>query len=306
MLIGAYYYAWYSGDWLGRTIRAEDPPALGEYDNTVRGEAPGKGAVADHFRQLRANGIDFVAMSWEPNRSYDHVYEAAQATGMKVTCLYESLIRSNEKNVLTRAEAPAVLGDMERVSEECEEPCWLRIDGKPVVMLYVTRQYREEKLFDDIRQELGDVFLVGDELFWKEPKPERVGYFDALTAYNMYRPGKFDGETPEERAESFLENTSKMLRKHSWRCAELKVPFWPVAMPGYDDSGVRPGHPSLSRLGGEFFERSLDCALSLTPDCIMVTSANEWYEDTQIEPAGSYGDKYLKIVKRKKSSTTAR
>ena len=34
------------------------------------------------------------------------------------------------------------------------------------------------------------------------------------------------------------------------------------------------------------------------PDCMMVTSWNEFYEDTQIEPCSSYKDLYLNILKR--------
>jgi hypothetical protein len=300
MLVGAYYYAWYSGDWLSRTIRKDDPPAMGEYDNTVRGPSPGTGPVAEHFRQLKSNGIDFVSVSWEPDRNYDHVYEAAQATGMKVTCLYESLIRANAKKFLTGSEEQIVREDMSRISDDTEEDCWLRMNGDPVVMLYVTRQYKEPRLFDAIREEIEGAFIVGDDAFWKDLKPERIRLFDAVTAYNMYRPDRFSGDTPEERSESFLTNSARMLESHARKCDGN---FWPVAMPGYDDTGVRPGerHPSLSRLDGEFLERSLDCAANLQPACTMITSANEWYEDTQIEPAGSYGDKYLRIIKRKTS-----
>ena len=66
-------------------------------------------------------------------------------------------------------------------------------------------------------------------------------------------------------------------------------------MPGFNDRGVRnTGKAPLSRrltptsLEGSFFKASLKRALKLVDpranNLIMVTSFNEWHEDTMIEP----------------------
>ena len=71
----------------------------------------------------------------------------------------------------------------------------------------------------------------------------------------------------------------------------------PAIAPGYNDRAVRKGNPGRSRYfddvkeskEGDLFRSMIkDVAMPLTDpkakNMIMVTSFNEWYEDTQIEP----------------------
>ena len=139
MLVGAYYYAWYQAPWLDRTVRADDQPILREYRNSSYEDAL---LVQDHMAGVKFAAIDFVSVSWSPSQVCDHVLDGARAEGVKVTVLYESLTRSNQKKVLTADELPAVVSDMKEIAELVDDDAWLRIDGRPVIMLYVTRNYR--------------------------------------------------------------------------------------------------------------------------------------------------------------------
>jgi len=298
MLLGCYYYPWNTGQWLLRTRRRFDHPVLGQYDNTRYGEA-----VLEHMRTMRRVGIDFAAISWEPNSGhFDHVLDAAEDEGMKVTVFYESLIRcSGEHYMVVSEDHGKILEDMEVLAEYLEDDCWLRIGGKPVVMLYVTRNYRDpHSAFPAIREALGDGYLVGDEMFWDVLlKKDRIQHFDAVTSYNWYQPGRFDTATKKQICESFLGNIRECVADNLKVCKAAGVPYWPVAMPGYNDTGVRPAekHIPIPRLDGQFFRDSLKDALSISPECLMITSYNESYEDTQIEPMRSYGDLYLDILR---------
>jgi len=294
MRIGAYYYAWYSGQWqwLRKTKRASDPPILGQYSNDVYGDV-----VNEHMRMAKDAGIDFLAISWDPSSSYGHVIDAAKRNGMKVTALYESLSRATgEYLTVSKKSHPYVLRDLESISEEFDEECWLRIDGKPVLIIYVSRNYEApDDVFGEARKRIGDIYLVGDEVFWgSSPDPNRCLVFDALTSYNWYQPQRFFPGSGKETCDSFLEN----IRKFLGGCS-LKRPYWPVAMPGYDDSSVRPeaNHLPIPRLDGYLLRRSLQDAAAMNPDVVCVTSFCEWYEDTQVEPAQSYGNLYLDILK---------
>ena len=70
--------------------------------------------------------------------------------------------------------------------------------------------------------------------------------------------------------------------------------FIPATAPGYNDTGVRDGHLPLSRKlseneeFGSLFEAMVSEAIHLTDaatgNLFMITSWNEWHEDTQIEP----------------------
>ena len=79
--------------------------------------------------------------------------------------------------------------------------------------------------------------------------------------------------------------------------------FVPAVAPGYNDTAVRPGHPGTARYfvdqpdskEGDLFRAMIRQAAlpNLDERCgrlLMVTSFNEWYEDSQIEAtAGDAG-----------------
>lgn len=293
MLCGAYYYPWYSGPWLRRTVRRADPPVLGQYNNKIYSDE-----LAQHFRWMREYGIDFASVSWEPHGAgYEHVMDVAEEEGVKLTVLYESLCRASGKfGRIVEADFPRILNDMRMLAADLHDPCWLRIDGRPVVMLYVSRNYYEkpEVIMPEIRKVLGqDVFLVGDEIFWGSADPARCSLFDAVTSYNWYQPGRFSGEG-KDACDSFVANVESFLDGR-----EIPVPYWPVAMPGYDDRGVRPQkqHPPIPREDGHLFKETLAAARKRTQGAFMITSWNEFFEDTQIEPTNKYGNLYLEMLR---------
>lgn len=302
MQIGAYYYPWYSGRWLGRTARFRDRPLLGQYDNHVYGDE-----IIQHIRDMKKYGIDFAAVSWEPtNTTYEHVLDIALEEDFPITVFYESLCRATGKNQrVTRRDFPKILEDMEQLACDMRETAWLKIDGKPVLMLYVTRNYDlPDDIFPAIRKVLGNVFLVGDEVFWATSRPERLKYFDAVTSYNFYQPGRFKEGSDKEICDSFMKNIQEAEDKSVAICRKTGVPYWPVAMPGYNDTRIRPQakHAIIPRLDGYFYEQSLKNVLRHGSQVCMICTYNEWYEDSQIEPAKSYGNKYLEMTKKFKDS----
>lgn len=298
MLLGAYYYAWYKNNWLSQTKRASCPPLLGEYDNTIYSDV-----ILTHMKQAKDAGIDFLSVSWEHRQDHWHIIDAAEKIGIKITFLYESLTRVGKKGDLSEEELSNIMTDMASISEYMDSTSWLKINGKPVIMIYVTRAYRGNlrDIFSKVRSAFGrEVFLVGDHLFWKDLKNEgALTNFDAVTYYNMYQKGRF--EPGPAAGASYISTAKDQLTHHMEACKRFNVPLWGSAMPGYDDTGVRPDreHPPIDRRAGEFFRQSLEEAkrLSYNQQAMMITSFNEWYEDTQIEPCSDYGTKYLEILK---------
>lgn len=302
-LCGAYYYGWHKGPWLARTARPDDLPLLGEYDNTRHGPA-----VTAHMGMAKQAGINFLAVSWWGN-DYGYVLDAAKQAGIKIVYFYESLRRSLGKDPIPLSALPLILNDMAVIREDMQENAWLRIDGRPVLMIYVTRCYRNEaqKFFSAIRSALPGVFLVGDELWWQPVPDWRIEMFDAVTFYNMFKKNMkcFQETSPEKVAFGYLDECKPILLKHAEQCRRLGIPLWGCAMPGYDDSGVRPEkkHPPVPGLDGEFFRRSLADALdiSIGNQALTICSMNENYESTGIEPRQSYGNLYLDILKKFKA-----
>jgi hypothetical protein len=71
-------------------------------------------------------------------------------------------------------------------------------------------------------------------------------------------------------------------------------------VPGYDDTRVpgRQGAYRIARNKGKTYRVSWEGAISSNPEWITITSYNEWYEGSMIEPSKSYGNLYLDITRR--------
>jgi hypothetical protein len=70
-------------------------------------------------------------------------------------------------------------------------------------------------------------------------------------------------------------------------------------LPGYNDTRVpgRTGTFIVPRNNGQTYRTSWDAAIASNPDWITITSFNEWFEGSMIEPSDTYGTQYLDITK---------
>jgi hypothetical protein len=92
-----------------------------------------------------------------------------------------------------------------------------------------------------------------------------------------------------------LENATIANQAVSFASGARRV-FAATVSPGYDDThlGDSSSHRVTDRAGGAYYEAQWTAALDGVPDWILITSWNEWYENTGIEPSVLYGDSYLR------------
>jgi hypothetical protein len=134
------------------------------------------------------------------------------------------------------------------------------------------------------------VYIVGDEVWGGSGafKSSRVSLMDAITNYDVYGNLSAGHFATDSILNTWQTNCT------SWRnkAHNISREFIPGVSPGFNDRGVRSGHTPTSRklnnetyAFGTLLSGMLDRAKSLADrDMIMVTSWNEWHEDTQIEP----------------------
>ncbi|MHB8481846.1 MAG: glycoside hydrolase family 99-like domain-containing protein, partial [Nitrospiria bacterium] len=75
--------------------------------------------------------------------------------------------------------------------------------------------------------------------------------------------------------------------------------------PGYDDSHLKDPqrqnniHRTVDRSNGETYQQMIDFALSrrISPDMVIISTFNEYHENTHIEPSIHFGDIYMKMTK---------
>lgn len=303
--VGAYYYPWYGHGGYHWNEGYIELPLLGEYSSRD------SDTIGRHIAWARDHGIDFFAVSWWGLGDYtdltlrNHYLRHPDATDVPIALLYE--VRSSFRDRRIDFDDPyqrrILARDMATMANlYFDHPAYFRIDGKPVVFIYLTRIFIGDyaAAVEDVREavaELGyDLFLIGDEVYWGTPQTERAQLFDAVTAYNMHT-----ATLVEDDFEAFQAGVDQAYRR--WREALSGLPqtrFIPKAMPGFDDSAVRPevAHPRLVP-SPERFRASLQLALEhVDPELplLMITSFNEWHEDTQIEPSERYGEAYLEML----------
>ena len=309
-LLGAYYYPWYRGakaegeiGWMKRALRGrlqpQQLPRLGVYDSE---DAQ---VIGDHIAQSRRAGIDFWAVSWWGRGKSERAFRSAilkhpDAEKLKYAVLYESTGRLGPSSEPDYSELVADFDDL--AEEYFDHPNYLRIDDRPVVFIYLTRVYfrgRGLEALAELRKKHPNLWLVGDEVFGPRCHERDVKLWDAITAYDVYGQSlQHDGGTQAslDRLRVNYENAKKIAN-------ESGKAFIPAISPGFNDRAVRDGHVGLGRYftdkqgskeGDVFREMIRQIAVPLADAraqrMIMVTSFNEWYEDTQIEAtAGKSG-----------------
>ena len=302
--IGAYYYPWYSPDrhW---DSGYRGTPLLGEYDSSQTD------VIAQHISWANTYGIDFFAISWwgqnsfEDNVIHGPFFETLETNPFRFAILYESAGLLNLQdgkidmdNALVREQ---LVSDFSYLAKNTfQHPLAFKIDDRPVIFLYLTRTFvgdissaLEEAKRAVASQGCPEPFIVGDEVYWQYPNRERINHFDGVTAYNMHT-------SVPNIADGFAENVERQYELWAKITEQNGITFIPNILPGFDDTAVRPEahHPVIPR-SVELFQKQYNSAKKLATGnqrIIMITSWNEWHEDTSIEPTADEGTAYLDIL----------
>jgi hypothetical protein len=205
-----------------------------------------------------------------------------------------------------------------------DNPSYLRIHGRPVVFLYLTRTLTGDVagLINGARTVLKakgfNPFFIGDEVYWRvtpenpdpagpllttTPQADRIAQFDAVTSYIDYYgdPNSFLGPTQDftgyPGTTDIVADERHLLSEYR-AATDGRVPVIPDIASSFNDRGFRlpTNHPAQPRqwLPGEGSASTLDhlfrCVALPEVDpalpMVMVTSWNDWNEDTGIEPVG--------------------
>jgi glycoprotein endo-alpha-1,2-mannosidase len=308
IMVGAYYYPWYGpgtgGHGFDQTLREhlvpKHRPLLGHYDSADTQ------VIAAHIHQSVMANIHFWACSWWGPVSYEdrmlrnHILSHASAGKLKYAILYESTGRLGS---FSNPDYSRLLPDFAHLSTHYfGHPHYLRIDGRPVVFIYLTRVYfrsQGDQALADLRAAFPNLYIVADDIFGLNYQSSYAAKWDAVTAYDVYGQAmRAFGST-----HSALSRLDTILNDAKAAANSVNVGLIPFACPGFNDRAVRSGHTGAPRyfqddlqsVEGDFFRSMLRDVVvpqvdPLAKNMLIITSFNEWHEDTQIEPtAGTSG-----------------
>jgi glycoprotein endo-alpha-1,2-mannosidase len=307
--VGAYYYPWYGpgagGHHYNDVMRmhltpSAQPPALGTYSSRDAS------AIATHIDQSHRGNISMWSMSWWGPNSYEdvtirnNILPHPRASELSYTIHYETSGRLGSSIAPNYARFQT---DMRYLGQNIfNNPNYMRIDNRPVVVLYLSRDYfRNQAGWDALasmrtmmQTEFGyDPYVIGDH-FFGDLAPGAAN-LDGVTAFDIY--GQAFGTRPTDLTRiNRLEDIYDFVQR---AVDTVGTDFIPGVTPGYNDTAVRDGNaPSpryLTSSGygpstqGSTMREMLDRAVlphldDDVNDLILVNSFNEWHEDTQIEP----------------------
>ncbi|WP_049894033.1 glycoside hydrolase family 99-like domain-containing protein [Salinarchaeum sp. Harcht-Bsk1] len=298
--VGAHYYPWYGSplhDWRDGEWSRESPstPVLGDYNSAD------PAVIEQHIDWCRQAGVSWLNVSWwGPNSVHDTRFQEdilghPRADELSWSILYETTGRLGSDPVALDDDyaLERFTNDLQHLAETFfNRDSYKRIDGRPVLYIWVAQNLRGdvESAYQSAVEAAGvEPYLIVDmPVRTSLAGQPMIEVADAVTTYSVYNPN-------EPTREAFIERAQSTYR--SWyRAADyLDVDVIPTAAPGFDDTEIthtqRDNEPVPSM--PEIYQQTGQSARHYADGPVLVTSFNEWYEDTQIEPSEQHGTAYL-------------
>jgi hypothetical protein len=276
----AFYYPWYeASDWNpGRMADLPAEPYSGGDD----------AVIARHVQQADDAGIDALICTWygpnEPrlNERCGKLINATAGRELAVT-----FIPDQAADFTGTLKNPQGMIDSLRYMRDTYmgSPNWLRWNGKPVVVFWNLASFGDVNAWRNVQRQVDP----NHEWFWMG-EGTNFSYLDVFDGIYF-----FDITWQADPAKAMASYERQLNAYNSAKGASK--PFISTAMPGYDDSRIRGGHEVRSRANGDYYRRSWQTAIDKNAQAVMITSFNEWFEGTQIEPSRSYGNLYLDLTR---------
>jgi hypothetical protein len=282
-LVLAFFYPWYQHfDWASDHL-LDQPLFL--YSTEFPDE------VAHSLADARAAGLDGVIVSWRGDtdwndRRLQYVLDDSQQLGLRVSILVETLLAADTGHILSEDLNPDKMRQwLEKAFDKfAPHPAFLRTGGKPVIFVYSADSFAREEwraIAQSLQQGGRNIFLMADTL-----DPTYLESFSGAFTYttagvSQQNLARFDSN------QALRTETFDLVNGGERRIAAATV------IPGYDDTLLgRDSSLVIDRANGALYEAEWEAAVAAEPDWIVVTSWNEFWENTYIEPSVRYGHQY--------------
>jgi hypothetical protein len=307
-LVGAWYYPWYGTfpgghswtDTLRERLAPPQPPALGYYNS--RSTA----TIESQIDESHRGNISFWATSWwGPGSAEDttirrNILTDPRASELRYAVMYES---TGRLGTFDNPNYSNLIPDFQYLAQHYfNNPNYLRLDGRPVVFMYLTRAYFNapaaatavSNLRQTIQSQYGfNPYIVGDDVFPGQNNVDRAAFWDAITDFDVYGSALQSNGSTTAGVDALTSQFQSALQM----AQAAHVGWIPAVSPGFNNRGTGGSLPAAPRYltdvpgaeEGSLFSAELNKAALPTLDptannMLMVSTFNEWHEDTAIEP----------------------
>lgn len=280
-LVWAFYYPWYYKEQWATSDVLIDNPLVGAHDSSdLR-------VIETHINQAKSVGIDGFIVSWWGEGHYTDenlkvILDVAQEYDFKISVYLESLQGNGEPRSEKELER-MVLSFFRKYGDDTRV---YRIDGNPVIFVWAVKSHPPsvwESVITDVEGKgYSGIYLA------ETGNPHYLDVFNGLHRY---------GTVGIDDLSLLYERLSLVCRTYGYLHGKEQYIWAATACPGYDDRNI-PGRTGLyqSRENGAYYRDTFEAALASSPDWILITSFNEWWENTHIEPSVNYGATYLEMT----------
>ena len=281
----AFYYPWYlHSTWTDDPLLKDHSPSRYSTDQQPD--------VNAEFAEARRAGLDGLVMSWNGvNRPFRLALAAARETGLLASTLLEtdaSREGGRKRNPIDPNIMQGWIADI--VDMYGSDPAFLKTGGRPVIFVYAAQLIDPptwRTIMMNIRASGRNPLVMGEGT--------DAAWLDALDGEFLYAPASMSNDdlVKFDLIQSLRVRTFHLLPRPSTSARRI----WAATVsPGYDDRLIPTRQPPLfrDRANGAYYDTQWKAALAARPDWVMVTSWNEWYENTHIETSELYGDFYVR------------
>ncbi len=267
-LVLAFYFPWYYPEnwhWTGKLSIVHEP-LLGLYSSSDRQ------TVQTHIEWAKQAGIDgFICSWWGINSVTDQnlklIANLCQERDFKFTIYVEQA-----KNT---ADLRKSMGYLDSVY--AEHANIIKLGNKPVIFMY-------QRVLDSIPLE--SLRLVKYN-FATINYGYKISILQGFEGYHEFLPSYQSGKENEKfyrLARQVADSKGKI--------------FAAPVLPGFNNCSLATPGTVIDRNKGKYYKKLWDAVIAAQPDWVLITSFNEWFEATEIEPSREHGDYYLKMTKQ--------
>ena len=299
-LFGVQYYCWYGAGMGARhwndsqqSGAVTDMPQAGYYASS------NCTMIEEHWRLLEQTGVNFAILNVHVDAGGPDTYELAAAENIfSVVQALDSPVKLAIQVCpydCSRQQLGETLDVIRRIFSS--RACYLRYAGEPVLFVFWTGVQDGNKPFaHTIDEHTQGMVRIASSLRMYFPKEERRKSFGLFDGWSLFSPLELSEPTNWQRLWKEAYRNSAAGRR------QLKII---TVSPGYDDrhlhdlSRKNNPHRSVERSSGSTYRKMLDFALSVDeqPDMVLISTFNEYHENTHIEPSRDHGSQYLDMTR---------
>ena len=301
-LLGAHYYPWYKA---GEEIRhwnenseyatVTDLPIGGIYSSTDAS------TISRHLNLAVQAGLDYLVINLQVSSegldqndlvSVDLLFDIAAENFPELSlCFMVSCDNADSRSI------DSSLNWLDK--NYMSRPNYLCLESKPVLWIFITESFighffhSYTRLFDATR---GYQCIAASGFCYSKYLPTH--YSEFFNGWSLYSPLQIAASKKWENG------WKSSTRDFSEDTADTPLTVFTIC-PGFDDQSLT--HPQRShsrfrkvlRRGTKTFDRMQEACLNLAeqPDLVVITSFNEFHENTHIEPTENFGHQFIEATR---------